>query len=152
MKDAISDVAMFHEVFGLPIADQPTKPDRAQMMLRLDLLDEEFCEYRRAALVGNITEVADALADIIYVAIGTALVYGIPLEEVWDAVQMSNLNKAGSCEPCEGYGVDESNQPCEDCGGNGFLVQRRQDGKILKPEGWKPPNIEAILARASQHG
>lgn len=152
MKDVISDVSMFHEVFGLPIADRPMLVDRDTRELRLNLLDEEYCEYRRAAQSNDLVEIADALADMIYIIAGTALIYGIPLEEVWDAVQVSNISKAGSCEFCEGYGVDEDNQPCDTCGGNGFRVIRRMDGKILKPEGWQPPNIKAILDRTRDRG
>ena len=147
MKDAISDVAMFHEIFSLPIADRPGLVPQARMKLRMDLLDEEYCEYRRAALTGDLTEIADALADMIYIIIGTALEYGIPLEEVWDAVQASNLNKAGKCETCDSWGVDNEYQVCEECGGNGFLVLKRADGKVIKPEGWQAPDIQGILAR-----
>src|SRR6266581_2675306 len=148
MKEAISDVAMFHEVFDLPIAEKPTQVTAKQMQLRLDLLDEEYCEYRRAAQSGDLVEIADALADIIYIAIGTALVYGIPLEEVWESVQMSNISKAGPCPDCDSYCVDYGNQPCRWCSGNGYLVNYFPNGKVAKPEGWKAPDIKAIIEKA----
>jgi predicted HAD superfamily Cof-like phosphohydrolase len=64
------------------------------------------------------------MADSIYVIVGAAIEYGIPLSAVWDAVQKSNLAKR---DPSTGK------------------VRRREDGKILKPDGWKPPDIRAAL-------
>ena len=69
----------------------------------------------------DMIEISDALADLIYVAIGMALVYGIPLDEVWEEVQHSNMQKLGG-------GV-------------------REDGKILKPDDWEPPHIAEVLAK-----
>ena len=70
----------------------------------------------------DIVEIADALADIIYIACGTAVSYGIPLDKIWETVHNSNMAKL----------VDGK-------------VLLRADGKIQKPEGWQPPNIEKII-------
>jgi predicted HAD superfamily Cof-like phosphohydrolase len=72
----------------------------------------------------NIVEIADAIADSIYVLIGTALEYGIPLDAVWGEVQISNMAKVD---------LDTGK------------VRRREDGKVLKSEGWTKPDIRKAL-------
>jgi predicted HAD superfamily Cof-like phosphohydrolase len=137
-------------MFGLPIRDVPTLISRDEAALRVALLDEEYHEYRRAVNKEDLVGIADALADIIYIALGTALCYGLPMEEIWNAVQDSNMEKATSCEHCEASGCDEDGYQCEQCNGEGYHVLYREDGKVLKPEGWQPPNIELILYRAKE--
>ena len=46
--------------------------------LRLRLLDEEVAELREAMQAGDLVKIADGLADIVYVTVGTAVPYGIP--------------------------------------------------------------------------
>jgi predicted HAD superfamily Cof-like phosphohydrolase len=67
------------------------------------------------------------MADSIYVIVGAAIEYGIPLAAIWQAVQDSNMLKV---DPTTGK------------------VIRREDAKILKPPNWQPPDIERILANA----
>lgn len=123
MRDAMRMVGEFHEAFGLPDLDTPSIPHVSEIWLRQGLIDEEVEELREANLNRDIVEVADALADIIYVACGTALVYGIDLEAVFEEVHRSNMAKLGP-----------DGQPIY-----------RGDGKVLKPEGWTPPAIARAL-------
>lgn len=96
--------------------------------LRRRMLRSEFTEYEDAEDEADLTEIADGLLDIIVVAWGTLLTYFGPelaeamAHEVWS----SNLAK-----------VD----------GPGLPVFR-DDGKILKPEGWAPPDIAGLLHKA----
>ncbi len=93
--------------------------------MRARLLDEEVREFHNALSEDdNIIELADALADIIYIVVGTALEFGIPLDRVWTEVQRSNMAKV---DPTTGK------------------AKHRVDGKILKPEGWTPPDIVAAF-------
>lgn len=117
-----TDVRAFHQAFGQRIGEKPELPDRKERTLREKLLEEEFNEYMRAELNDDLVEVADALADIIYIACGTAVSYGIPLDDVFESVHASNMAKL----------VDGK-------------VIRRSDGKVQKPEGWQPPDIKRIL-------
>ncbi len=124
MKQAIADVRAFHSAFDIPVRGMPSFPDDARVALRRDLEDEEHKELLKAIDERDIFGVADALADKIYVAIGTALEFGIPLERVWAEVQRANMAKV---DPETGH------------------VKRREDGKILKPSGWTPPDIKRAL-------
>lgn len=127
MRQAIEDVKAFHRATDVPVADRPGWPPQRRVTLRSDLIDEETWEFTVACINQDMAGVADALADIIYVCIGTALEFGIPLDDVWNAVHASNMAKV---DPATGK------------------VRRRGDGKILKPDGWTPPDIAGILARA----
>jgi len=122
MTNWFNDVKEFHTVFGQRVGEIPSLPEMPERELRGKLLTEEFKEYIDAECDNDLVEVADALADIIYIALGTAVSYGIPLDKVFEEVHRSNMAKL----------VDGK-------------VLRREDGKIRKPEGWTPPDIKSIL-------
>jgi predicted HAD superfamily Cof-like phosphohydrolase len=118
-------VGQFHRDFGLPVRTSPTaEVGNDQAALRLALIEEEVGELRGAAEAGDLTGIADALADIVYVAYGSAHVYGIDLDAVLDEVHASNMTKLG---------------------GDGRPV-RRADGKVLKGPRYRPPDVASVLA------
>lgn len=122
MQKLIDDVKAFHRACDVPVLALPCVPPPERQALRKKLLLEEFQEFLRAHSDEDIVGVADALADIIYVAVGTALEYGIPLADVWAEVQRSNMSKLV----------------------NGVAL-KREDGKVLKGPGYTPPDIEGVL-------
>jgi len=122
MKSMFEMVKDFHVAFGQRVGRRPQLPDMNERSLRMKLLQEEFREYIEAEGDDNLVEVADALADLIYIACGTAVSYGVPLDEIFEEVHRSNMAKL----------VDGK-------------VLRREDGKVIKPEGWTSPDIAAIL-------
>lgn len=108
---------------GQEVKSLPEFPNDDTVMLRVDLIEEELAELLIAIENSNITNVADALADLLYVVYGTGAAFGINLNDVFKEVHDSNMSKVlpdGS-------------------------VLKREDGKILKPEGYFPPNINKIL-------
>jgi predicted HAD superfamily Cof-like phosphohydrolase len=132
-------VTEFHKAMGVPIADNPTVPDAERVRLRLRLIAEEFGEFCEA--IGypidlpdfdaswngsmSIVDLADALADLDYVIEGTRLEFGINGEPIAAEVHRSNMAK-----------LDR----------NGRAVVR-EDGKILKPLTWTPPDIAGELRK-----
>ena len=120
-----TEVKDFHQAFGQRVGEYPELPDRKERTLREKLLEEEFNEYMRAELNDDLVEIANALADIIYIACGTAVSYGIPLDDIFAEVHRSNMAKL----------VDGK-------------VIRREDGKVQKPEGWTAPDIRSVLDKA----
>ena len=157
-------VRAFHRAMGQPILPCPQVPSDERVRLRLRLIAEEFQELldsafhfgdvdasdshepelahanqeavqfdrksldlalgliiAKAPIRVSLPEFADACADLDYVVEGTRLEFGIDGRPIADAVQAANMAKA--------------NGP------------RRADGKILKPEGWKPPDIAAELVK-----
>lgn len=117
--DMLADVLDFHAKFGCLINDLPTLVDDRAMALRYRLVREEGDELREAMEEGDLVGIADAIADSVYVLLGTAVAYGIDIRPVWQAVHAANMAKVG--------------------GG------KRADGKILKPDGWQPPHVRQIL-------
>lgn len=117
-----TDVKEFHTAFGQRVGTNPELPDEQERLLRRRLLAEEFGEYTDAENDNDLTEIADALADIIYIACGTAVSYGIPLDKVFAEVHRSNMAKLVDGKPIY-----------------------REDGKVMKPESWTPPNIKGII-------
>lgn len=119
MINLMNEVAAFHDMTDTPVSDTICIPPIDRLELRINLIREEVLEELIPAMEANdLLEIADAMADSIYVIVGAALEYGIPLHLVWDEVQRSNMAKVN---PSTGK------------------VSKRADGKILKPEGWEPP-------------
>lgn len=109
--------------FGQDVHNELHKPDQGVRGLRLLLLSEEFREYMDAEKSTNPVDIADALGDMLVVIYGTAHAYGINLDAVVEEIHASNMSKV---------------QP-------DGTVLRREDGKILKPDGYRPPNLAPIL-------
>jgi predicted HAD superfamily Cof-like phosphohydrolase len=119
--DTRNDVAAFMQA-----ADQNVYEDlqafNQQTLLYFDLVREEFYELSYAVKNMDVVETADACADLIWVIEGLCHSLGIPLQKVWDEVNRSNMSKT----------VD------------GKLI-KREDGKVLKPDTYSPPDIATIL-------
>lgn len=122
----ISFVSDFHDAFGIQNNPQPTvKLDKNEIQLRYDLLKEENEEYLKAALSGDITEVADALGDQLYILFGTILKHGMQdvIVKVFEEIQQSNMSKLGA---------------------DGKPIYR-EDGKVLKGPNYFKPDIKKII-------
>ena len=89
------DVKTFMETFGQIVRTKPQFPDKETMQLRYDLIEEELNELEHAMKTKNLKEVADALADILYVTYGAGYAYGIDLDKCFKEVQRANMSKLG---------------------------------------------------------
>ncbi|PHQ27997.1 pyrophosphohydrolase domain-containing protein [Leeuwenhoekiella nanhaiensis] len=128
MKKRLAAVHEFHTAFGLGIQEKPTADlGKAKNQLRFELMREENEEYLEAANNNDLTEVADALGDMLYILCGTILEHGMQhkIEEVFDEIQRSNMSKLGA---------------------DGKPIYR-EDGKVLKGPSYFKPNIADILAK-----
>jgi len=118
----------FHTVYGLPLRSKPELGGPDEQYLRSALLDEEATEACIALLPdGNIAEIAQELADVVYVCYGTAVQFGINLDAVLAEVHRANMSKV---EP-DG------------------TVLRRDDGKILKGSAFRAADVAAALGLVS---
>lgn len=127
-RQIISHVADFHDAFSIPNAGEPTMElSEKDVQLRFDLLKEENEEYLEACKNGDLTEVADALGDMLYILCGTILRHGLQdkIAEVFLEIQKSNMSKLGA---------------------DGKPIYR-EDGKVLKGENYFKPNISSILSK-----
>jgi len=89
-------VKKFMETFGQEVRTKAGFPNDKIVSLRLDLIKEELSELKEAIEKKNIKEVADALADILYVTYGAGHAFGINLDKCFEEVQNSNMSKLGS--------------------------------------------------------
>jgi predicted HAD superfamily Cof-like phosphohydrolase len=124
----IGNVESFHEAFGIGNNHAPTTEISAKdIQLRFDLMKEENEEYLEAAEAGDLTEVADALGDMMYILFGTIMKHGMQhkIVEVFEEIQKSNMSKLG-----------EDGKPIY-----------REDGKVLKGPNYFKPDIRSILEK-----
>ncbi|GAA3842611.1 MazG nucleotide pyrophosphohydrolase domain-containing protein [Streptomyces coacervatus] len=118
-------VRQFHLAVGLDARSTPTEVPPSLAAHRGELLAEEAAEVAEVSVTGPLDKLAHELADVVYVAYGTALVHGIDLDAVIAEIHRSNMTKLGP----DG------------------LVARRTDGKVLKGEHYEAPDVSAVLRR-----
>lgn len=97
-----------------------------QFDMYCSLIEEEHEELKQALTDDNDVEILDALIDILVVTIGAIHSAGMDAEGAWKEVMRSNFAK-----------IDK---------GTG-KVRKREDGKVLKPIGWKPPELRLYLSK-----
>jgi NTP pyrophosphatase (non-canonical NTP hydrolase) len=112
-----NDVSKFIEA-----CDQKSTIENAN--LYRNLIVEEFWEFQDAYKKNIETEQLDACMDMIWVILGYCKMKGYDVDGAWAEVARSNLAKI---DPSTGK------------------VKKREDGKVLKPEGWTPPNLKQFI-------
>lgn len=124
LSPTAQSVMAFHAAFDLPMRASPSADvDTDLVELRIRLLAEEVGEYVAAARSGDLVAIADALGDIVYVAYGTAVTYGIDLDAVLAEVHRANMSK-----------LDATGRPV-----------LREDGKVLKSDRYRPPDVAGVI-------
>ena len=103
--------------------DQSVTGDQAQFDMYMNLIDEEYKELKDAP---NDIETLDALIDILVVTIGAIHSAGWDAEGAWKEVMSTNFAK-----------IDKETGK----------VRKREDGKVLKPIGWKPPELAPFVSK-----
>lgn len=97
-----------------------------QYAMYVKLIDEEHQELLEATLSDDRVEQLDALIDILVVTIGAIHSMGADAEGAWKEVMSTNFAK-----------VDKETGK----------VRKREDGKVLKPVGWKAPELAKFVAK-----
>jgi|TARA_B110000971_G_C19544110_1_gene291551 predicted HAD superfamily Cof-like phosphohydrolase len=92
------NVKKFMQTFGQEVKDKAEFPNEKIVQLRYELIKEELEELNEAIKYKDIKEVADALADILYVTYGAGHAFGIDLDKCFNEVQQSNMSKLGPDE------------------------------------------------------
>lgn len=113
----------FMEAMGQEVNAIPTFPEEEIQRLRLDLIEEELDELHYAIANKDMVEIADALGDLLYVVYGAGHAFGIDLDECFKEIHASNMSKLGP----DGKPI------------------KREDGKVLKPDTFFPPDLKSIL-------
>jgi len=97
-----------------------------QFALYVKLINEECNELIEAITANDHVETLDALVDILVVTIGAVHSMGADAEGAWKEVMRTNFAKIN-----------------KDTG----KVEKREDGKVLKPDGWTPPDLEPFVQK-----
>lgn len=125
------DVVAFHRHFRLLHATTPGHLSDRKVQERIDFMQEELTEFIGAAEMNEMVAMADALVDLVYVAMGTAVMMGLPWEEIWRVVHEANMMKERRTS----------------------LTGDHHD--IIKPLGWKSPDagiFKALVRRGYTGG
>lgn len=123
MCKVFRDVQIFMEAAGQDCPKKPTGRNELSDLYK-KLIAEEFSEFIEAYQKNDDTEELDACFDMIWVIVGYMHSRGWDADKSWDEGAISNLRK-----------IDKKTKK----------VLRREDGKILKPEGWTPPDFSKFV-------
>ena len=130
MKNQLQQLWDFQSIYNQTRNTKPTLLESDDYHLRYRLGKEELLEYLDACKDNDIVEVTDALADQLYILLGTMVAHGMQgiIKDVFNEVHRSNMSKLG-----------EDGKPIY-----------REDGKVLKGPNFSKPNLEQFLAETTQ--
>ena len=116
-------VGVFMKTFNQDVKDSSSLSTDKINSLRISLINEELEELKQAISEKNLTEVADALTDILYVTYGAGHAFGIDLDKCFEEVQNSNMSK-----------LDENGKPIYN-----------EAGKVMKGPNYFKPDLSKFL-------
>lgn len=129
-KSYFEQVGEAYRKFGFPVAGEnknfPHLIEEDLASFRRRFLLEELNEFCSAQENNDLVEIADALVDLVVVALGTAHFYGLPFDKLFEEVHRSNLEKTRTETAVQS--------------------KRGTAWDLQKPEGWKPPDLVSIIA------
>jgi hypothetical protein len=93
-------------------------------------------------------EMLDADIDLAWVTIGSAFSQGADVRRAVAEVARANLGKLAPCPvfACA-RGERTGGGKCGNCNGTGLVAIKDSNGKVQKPAGWTPPNIEPFTCK-----
>ena len=122
MSKVFTDVQVFMSAAGQTTNEKNIE----QSSLYHRLICEEYNEYIQAKNANDEVEEIDACFDMIWVIVGYMMSRGWNCSAIWDEGAVSNLRK-----------IDDKTKK----------ILKREDGKVLKPEGWQPPNFSKFVRK-----
>ena len=135
-------VGAFHRKFLINTFDDTLAPhpiSKDVELFRLRFLTEELQELEEAMNANDLPGIADALIDLVYVALGTAHYYNFDWDRLFDAVHASNMLKERALDhPYQVVGTCCDQPQC-------LHSKRGSTLDVVKPPGWKSPDIAGIL-------
>ena len=125
LNEILSKVAEFQIATDQTVNQNPSLISTKEANLRYELMAEENKEYFAACINKDKVEILDACVDMLYILAGTINSNGLQelIEHGFNLVHANNMTKVGS----DGK------------------VLRDPNGKILKPEGFKPVDLKQLF-------
>ncbi len=111
---------MYYDVATFITACEQAKTESNRHLYQ-KLIVEEFWEFMDGYKKGDRVEELDACMDMIWVILGYCHMRGFDVHGAWNEVARSNLDK-----------IDRKT----------MKVIKNELGKVMKPEGWKPPQLD----------
>jgi predicted HAD superfamily Cof-like phosphohydrolase len=137
MSNEYDDVLAFFLKYRQIVSTKPTHITKRKLTERANFMFEELLEFAEASGLGfdkrlmrfkpsddsdqDLAGQADALIDMVYVAMGTSIMLGLPWSKLWDEVHAANMKKKAAPTP------------------------RMPNGDAVKPPGWTSPDARVIL-------
>lgn len=122
-QENVQEFCLKHD---LTVSTSPTLPNEKDFTRCRNHIFEEAIELEQALLEGNLANIAKEGIDLIYVTLNLFVVMGVDAKEVWKLVHENNMLKP--------------------------VGTKGPDGKVLKPKGWKKPNVRAAIERQIRLG
>ncbi|RZO98591.1 MAG: phosphoribosyl-ATP diphosphatase [Gammaproteobacteria bacterium] len=116
-----NDVEIFMNSGSQPVQKELSM-DNDEAKLYMKLISEEYNETLDAFKKSDLVELADGLADMVWVIMGMCNSCGIQFDNVWKEVRASNMSKF-----VDGKAI------------------KNEYGKIMKPKTYFKPNIKNAL-------
>jgi len=126
--DMLLDIAMFHQKFEIPRLNEPGLLKVEDMGFRIGFLFEEMQELVDAYEGDDLVQQFDALIDLIYVALGTAYMMGLPFADGWSRVHSANMKKERATDEFD------------------LRSKRGNALDVVKPEGWVAPDLTDLCS------
>lgn len=117
------DIYRMHAKHGLTIRNSPTFLTASEQRFREEFLREELLEFEMAYKQRDMAEAADALIDLVVVAMGTAVMMGLPWHALWSDVLRANMSKTRGAS-ARAQGADQD---------------------LIKPDDWVAPRSSEII-------
>lgn len=145
-EDIVSMIAHWSKTFNLPIKEEKKFPETDRLKLSVELINEEFLELCDGIDNKDITEVQDALGDLLWVTVRAMMEFGInPLSTI-KAIYDSNMSKADfSLDDAEltrnkylKQGIETYMKETDGI----WLTYRTTDDKVLKGIGFEHPKFD----------
>jgi Phosphoribosyl-ATP pyrophosphohydrolase len=124
----IHDTRDFQTKFGHILNTSPIHLTKRKLDERVVCMQEELDEFKDACKLQDLPGQADALVDLVYFALGTANMLGLPWQELWNDVHEANMRKVAG------------------------ITKRGHKFDCIKPEGWVGPITSKILFDAGYEG
>jgi len=119
MATNFEKVGIFRQKMNLPITNYPQFLSPAEASYFARFIMEELSEYLKACEEESLVDAADAIIDLVYVALGVAHAMGLPFDKLFDVVHKANMRKVPANEL--------------------MRSTRGSQYDVIKPVGWVPP-------------
>lgn len=134
------------KTFNLPVNTEKKLLDYDKASFATSLIKEETQELVEAQLAGDLTEIQDALGDLLWVTVRAMQEYGINPDKTIEKIYKSNMSKLDysntdalttkavyTSKGIDTYVVEKNNT---------FVTRRVSDGKVLKSYLFQPPKFD----------